>query len=98
MHLSTSEPPLTLHALFRAQAARTPERVALEAGSRHLTYRELDEKSDALAAALAARGVGAGSVVGLSLERSPEQMIALLALLKAGAACLPLDPAYPREL
>ena len=93
-----SEPPLTLHALFRAQAARTPDRVALEAGSRHLTYRELDEKSDALAAALAARGVGAGSVAGLSLERSPEQMIALLALLKAGAACLPLDLAYPREL
>jgi amino acid adenylation domain-containing protein len=87
----------TLPALFRAQAARTPDAVALEHGDARLTYRELAEKSAALAAELVRRGVGPGVIVGVCLERSPELLVALLAVMEAGGAYLPLDPAFPRE-
>lgn len=98
MQPSISEPPATLHGLFRAQTIRSPDALALDASTGALSYQQLDARSDAFASALTTRGVGPGSIVALSLPRSPEQMIALLALLKAGAACLPLDPAYPHEL
>ncbi|HEY4594401.1 MAG TPA: condensation domain-containing protein, partial [Thermoanaerobaculia bacterium] len=89
----------SIPALFAEQAARRPDAPALlgpEPGA-VLTYRELDERSAALAGELARRGVGRGYLVGIFAERSPELVIALLAVLRAGGAYLPLDPAYPRE-
>ena len=89
----------TLHAQFRAQAARSPEAVALidDATGQRLTYRELDSRSDKLAAVLRADGVRAEDPVAILLERSPQLMVAILAVLKAGGAYLPIDPGYPRE-
>ncbi|WP_427915533.1 MupA/Atu3671 family FMN-dependent luciferase-like monooxygenase [Ramlibacter sp. MMS24-I3-19] len=80
-----------------AQAARTPDQQAVTTGAASLTYRELDEQSTALAQRLAARGVRAGDVVGLCLPRTPDLLVAVLAVMKAGAAYLPLDPEYPSE-
>ncbi|HEX2190565.1 MAG TPA: amino acid adenylation domain-containing protein, partial [Longimicrobiaceae bacterium] len=88
---------LCVHHLFEAQARRTPDAVALRCAGRALTYAELDARADRLAADLGRRGVGPDSRVALSLERSPELMVALLATLKAGGACVPLDPSYPAE-
>ncbi|MET0400647.1 MAG: amino acid adenylation domain-containing protein, partial [Longimicrobiaceae bacterium] len=84
-----------VHELFAAQAARTPGAVALAAGEERVTYAELDARSAALAHALARRGVGPDVRVGVCVERSPEMVVALLAVLRAGGAYLPLDPAYP---
>ena len=86
-----------VHHLFEAQAARTPDRVALVFGETRLTYRELDQCSNRLAHYLQRRGVGPALPVGLYFERSPSMVIGLLAVLKAGAAYLPLDPAHPKE-
>ncbi|MEW5930754.1 MAG: amino acid adenylation domain-containing protein [Gemmatimonadota bacterium] len=90
-------PPATLHGLFEAQAASAPERVALEFAGGRWSYAELDRRASALAAALAARGVGPETRVALCLERGPEMVAALLAVLKAGGAYVPLDPAYPAD-
>jgi amino acid adenylation domain-containing protein len=87
----------TLHGLFEAQAARTPDAVAVIAAEGALTYRELDALSDRLARRLVALGAGIDSRVGLLLERSPEMVVALLGVLKAGAAYVPLDPDYPAQ-
>ncbi|HEU0299006.1 MAG TPA: amino acid adenylation domain-containing protein, partial [Longimicrobium sp.] len=87
----------TLHALFRARAAETPDAVAAVFGGEALTYAQLDARSDALAGALAAAGVRAGDRVGLALERSLEVPAAILAVLKAGGSYVPLDAAYPAE-
>jgi amino acid adenylation domain-containing protein len=86
-----------IHQIFEAQAARTPERVALTFEAAHLTYRELNERANRLAHYLRAQGIGAESRVGILLERSPEMVVSLLATLKAGAAYVPLDPAYPKD-
>ena len=86
-----------IHHEIEAQASRTPDRTALISGSEHLSYCELDQKSNALAARLRARGVGPGSIIGLCLSRSSKLIVALLAIHKAGAAYLPLDPDYPLE-
>ncbi|MFI6152860.1 amino acid adenylation domain-containing protein [Kitasatospora sp. NPDC051170] len=80
---------------FRAQVARTPEAVAVEAADVTLRYRELDAWSDRLAAALRERGVGPEQVVPVCLERGPALVAAWLAVLKAGGALLPLDPGSP---
>ena len=90
--------PRRLADLFAAQAARTPEAVAVlgPAGER-LSYTELDGLSDRLAAALELRGVGPEVPVGACLERSPELVVALLGVLKAGGVWLPLDPSYPQD-
>ncbi|WNV87748.1 non-ribosomal peptide synthetase [Umezawaea sp. Da 62-37] len=85
----------TLAALVAAQAARTPDAVAVGIGARELTYAELLDRADRLAAHLAERGVRAGDVVGVHDVRSPELVVSLLAVLRAGAAYLPLDPEYP---
>ncbi|HWG90950.1 MAG TPA: amino acid adenylation domain-containing protein, partial [Candidatus Thermoplasmatota archaeon] len=85
----------TLHGAFALQAARTPDAVAVDAGSTRLTYRELDERADRLAAELRGLGVGRGSLVGIALNRSPALVEAVLAVLKAGGAYVPLDPQYP---
>ncbi|HZF09509.1 MAG TPA: amino acid adenylation domain-containing protein, partial [Thermoanaerobaculia bacterium] len=86
-----------LHQLFAEQAERSPEATALVAGGARLTYRELDRRAGRLARRLAALGVGPDVLVGLCLERSPELIVGILAVLKAGGAYLPVDPATPRE-
>jgi amino acid adenylation domain-containing protein/non-ribosomal peptide synthase protein (TIGR01720 family) len=81
--------------LFAAQAASVPEAVALVCGERSWTYRELDEAANRLAHLLAAQGAGPGRCVALLFSRSAEAIVSILAVLKAGAAYLPIDPALP---
>ncbi|MBT2332546.1 amino acid adenylation domain-containing protein [Variovorax paradoxus] len=83
------------HAGFLARVPQQPDRPAVRDGGRVCSYGELDEKSNRLARALRARGVRRGQRVGLCLERSLELVASLLAVLKAGAAYVPLDPAFP---
>ncbi|MFE7646433.1 amino acid adenylation domain-containing protein [Streptomyces phaeoluteigriseus] len=85
------------HRWFEQRAAAHPDRTALVCEDRALTYRELDEQADRLARALRARGAGPGSLVAVALRRSAELAVAVLAVHKAGAAYLPIDPAYPAE-
>jgi hybrid polyketide synthase/nonribosomal peptide synthetase FtdB len=92
----------TVHSLIEQVAARHPEAVAVctpaTAGVRRtLTYGELDRQAHRLARHLRDRGVARGSVVGVSMGKSPELIVTLLAVLKAGGAYLPLDPEYPPE-
>ncbi|WP_158619966.1 non-ribosomal peptide synthetase [Corallococcus sicarius] len=86
-----------LPALFAAQVARTPDHVAVLFKDAQLTYRELGERSAQLAAWLKSAGVKPGDIVGLCLERSVETLVSVLAVMAAGAAYVPIDPAYPSE-
>jgi amino acid adenylation domain-containing protein len=86
-----------IHELIAAQAARTPDAVALVFEGEELSYGELDRRSNQLAHALRRRGVGPEVIVGICAERSFELLIGLLGILRAGGAYLPLDPDYPRE-
>jgi amino acid adenylation domain-containing protein len=86
-----------IHRTFTRQAARTPAAPAVVSGERVLTYAELDACANQLAHCLRGRGVGAGSLVPLWLPRSPEMVVALLGVLKTGAAYVPLDPVQPSE-
>jgi amino acid adenylation domain-containing protein len=86
-----------IHALFAAQAARTPDAVALVFAEQRLTYAELNRRADQLAGHLRTLGVGPDVCVGLCMERSLDLVVGLLGVLKAGGAYLPLDPAYPQE-
>ncbi|HEX5720871.1 MAG TPA: amino acid adenylation domain-containing protein, partial [Thermoanaerobaculia bacterium] len=88
---------LCLHELFALQAGRRPGAVAVSCEGRDMTYGELDELSARLAASLAAQGVGPEVPVALCLERGPLLVAAILAVLRAGGAYVPIDPAYPRE-
>ena len=90
-------PDATLPQLFAAQAARTPDAVAVVFEDTALTYAELDARANQLAHHLQGLGVGPEVVVGLCVERSLEMVVALLGILKAGGAYLPLDPGYPAE-
>ncbi|MEV4345972.1 non-ribosomal peptide synthetase [Actinoplanes sp. NPDC049596] len=85
----------TLHELIQAQADRTPDAVAVESGSRRIRYRELDDAARAFARTLADRGVGAQALVGVWCDRGPNLLVALLGVLHAGAAYIPLDPDLP---
>jgi amino acid adenylation domain-containing protein len=87
----------TLVELWARQVAATPDAVAVIAGADRVTYAELDRRAGALAGRLRARGVGPESLVGIWLERSVDQVVALLGVLKAGGAYVPLDPTYPAE-
>lgn len=87
----------TFNHLFAQQVARHPGRDALVAGSESWTYDEVDRATERLARRLQSRGCGPGDVVGLCLPASPMRIIALLSVLRAGAAFLPLDPDYPVE-
>jgi amino acid adenylation domain-containing protein len=86
----------TLHGPFESQACRTPDATAVVAGDQSLSYQELDVRASELARCLRDRGIGQEDVVGLCLPRSLEMVVALMGVLKAGAAYAPLDPAYPR--
>ncbi|MGK3998773.1 amino acid adenylation domain-containing protein [Sorangium sp. So ce1024] len=88
---------LRVHALFEAQAARTPEATAVIFDERRLSYRELDARANQLAHALRRRGVGPDVLVAIAAERSVEMVVALLAVLKAGGAYVPIDPDYPAD-
>ncbi|MFD7899392.1 amino acid adenylation domain-containing protein [Streptomyces sp. NPDC059743] len=90
-------PSGTLPALFEAQAARTPDAPALRYEGTTVSYARLGAEADRLAGELRERGVGPESVVGVCLPRGIGLVVALLAVLKAGGAYLPLDPEYPRE-
>ncbi|MEW2359810.1 amino acid adenylation domain-containing protein [Spirillospora sp. NPDC029432] len=83
--------------LFEEQAARTPGALAIEAGGESVTYAELDARAGALAAALRARGAAPGEVVAIAMPRTPDLVVALLAVLKSGAAYLPLDLDHPAD-
>ncbi|MEU0076116.1 amino acid adenylation domain-containing protein, partial [Streptomyces sp. NPDC006332] len=89
--------PDTLHHLFELQVSATPDRVALVHGDEQLTYAELNARANRLAHRLVADGAGPGRVVAVSLPRSMELIVALLGVLKSGAAYLPVDPTYPAE-
>jgi amino acid adenylation domain-containing protein len=86
-----------VHELFVEQARRTPEAVAVASETEELSYAELLRRSKGLAARLRARGVGPDVIVGLSLERSADMVVAVLGTMMAGGACLPVDPAWPAE-
>src|ERR1700753_1019448 len=88
-------PRVSVPELFAAQAARTPAAVAVTVGDLSMTYRELDEAANRLAHLLAAQGVGPGRCVALLMERSVEAIVAMLAVLKAGAAYPASDPGLP---
>ncbi|WP_265569239.1 non-ribosomal peptide synthetase, partial [Streptomyces hygroscopicus] len=87
----------TLHALFDAQAARTPDAIAVSYQDTQLTYAELDTRANHLARHLITQGAGPEQRVALLLPRSTELITAMLAVLKAGSAYVPLDPEYPVE-
>ncbi|AOX00333.1 hypothetical protein BJP34_13495 [Moorena producens PAL-8-15-08-1] len=86
-----------VHQLFETQVQKTPDAIAVVFNEQTLTYWELNQQANQLAHYLLSLGVGQQSLVGVCLERSPNLIIALLAILKSGAAYLPLDPTYPPE-
>jgi amino acid adenylation domain-containing protein/FkbH-like protein len=90
-------PQECIHQLVEAQAARTPNNIALVFENQRLTYRELNHRANQLAHFLKKNGVGPEVLVGMCVERSLEMVIGILGILKAGGAYLPFDIAYPKE-
>lgn len=86
-----------IHILFEEQAERTPDKVAVIACDRTLTYRELNEEANRIAHGLMERGVRAGDIVAFALPRNSHLIPTMFGILKAGAAYLPIDPDYPQE-
>ncbi|WP_246271984.1 Pls/PosA family non-ribosomal peptide synthetase [Amycolatopsis acididurans] len=89
--------PARLHEFFEQACDQTPDRVALECGAEQLTYLELDERANRLAHLLGRHGAAAGARVGILMSRSTHLYVALLAVLKTGAAFVPIDPAAPAD-
>lgn len=87
----------TVHGLVGAQAARTPQAVAVECAGQRFTYAELDRRANRLANHLRSLGAGPDTLVGVCVERSFDLIASLLAVLKAGGAYVPIDPAFPRD-
>ncbi|MCP5107673.1 MAG: AMP-binding protein, partial [bacterium] len=90
----------TIHQLFEEQVARTPDRIAVidhRSDKTHMTYSQLNQKSNQLSYRLREQGVAPGGIAGLMMESSVEMVIAVLGVLKAGAAYLPIDPGYPQD-
>ncbi|MFB7377478.1 amino acid adenylation domain-containing protein [Kitasatospora purpeofusca] len=92
-----AQKPVDLVTRFRAAAQHSPDRIAVRGTDGELTFAELDRRTAQLAGALASRGVGVGDLVGVSLPRTTQLVVSLLAVWRAGAAYLPLDPRYPVE-
>ncbi len=90
-------PECGIHDLFEQQAEQTPDAVALAFETQRLTYQELNQQANQLAHYLRTLGIGPDALVGISLARSPLMVIALLGILKAGAAYVPLDPSFPAD-
>ncbi|GAA3438553.1 non-ribosomal peptide synthetase [Kutzneria kofuensis] len=90
-------PAVTLPELFEQQAERTPDAVAVVCEGRRLTYRELNERANRLARRLIEQGAGPERLVAISMPRTEQMITAVLAVLKSGAAYLPVDPKYPTE-
>jgi non-ribosomal peptide synthetase-like protein len=90
-------PCMFLHNYFEQQAAQQPQQIALVCNDQQMTYGELEQRANQLAHHLASLGIGVGAKVGLLLERSIEVYIAILGILKAGAAYVPIDPDYPAD-
>ena len=86
-----------VHQLIEAQAERTPDAIAIQHGEQKVTYREFNERANQLAHFLRKLGVGPDVPVGICLPSSVSLMVCFLAVLKANGACLPLDPAYPKD-
>jgi natural product biosynthesis luciferase-like monooxygenase protein/amino acid adenylation domain-containing protein len=87
----------TVHALFEQRAAAAPDAIAVAHRHEQIAYRELDARANRLARHLVSEGVAPGSLVGVSLYRGIDMVVAMLAVLKAGCAYVPLDPDYPRN-
>jgi amino acid adenylation domain-containing protein len=87
----------SLHQLFEAQVEQTPDAIAVEFENQFLTYQQLNKQANQLAKYLQFLGVQSNSLVGICVERSPEMLVSLLAVLKAGGAYIPLDPTYPQQ-
>lgn len=90
-------PNICAHELFEQQVARAGDATALIFGSQQMSFGELNARANKLARHLRARGVGPDALVGVCLERSPDLVVALIAVWKAGGAYVPLDPTYPPE-
>jgi amino acid adenylation domain-containing protein len=90
-------PGATLRDLLRERSGRVPDSVAVVFERSSLSYGELGRRAEAVAARLRASGVGPESMVGISVERSPELLVGLVGILEAGAAYVPVDPSYPSE-
>ncbi|PIE47459.1 MAG: hypothetical protein CSA42_03400 [Gammaproteobacteria bacterium] len=95
---SSNYPQKCLHELFREQAKRHPERIAICDPTQSLSFKQLDEQTDILARYLQQRGVVVDSLVSIFMESSVEYVVAYLAILKAGGAYMPLETAYPTDL
>ncbi|HZC90413.1 MAG TPA: amino acid adenylation domain-containing protein, partial [Mycobacterium sp.] len=89
--------PVSIPVLFAARVAQAPDAVAISFDGRSMTYREVEDSTNRLAHLLAGKGAGPGQCVALLFSRSAEAIVAILAVLKTGAAYLPIDPAHPRE-
>jgi amino acid adenylation domain-containing protein len=87
----------TIHQLFEQQVTKTPDNIALICDDKSITYKELNEKANSLAVLLREKGIKPGDVIGILVSRSIEMVIGMLAVLKAGAAFLPIDRIYPTE-
>jgi amino acid adenylation domain-containing protein len=92
-----SEADASIVSLIRAQAQRSPKRIAVECRGDVLTYEQVSTRASALARGLLARGIERGEIVGICMPRGAEMLIALLGILASGAAYLPLDPDYPER-
>ncbi len=87
----------TIHGMFEARAAETPDACAVSLGDDALTYRELNKRANRLAHRLRGLGIGPDVPVAVCMNRNPSLIVALIGILKAGGAYVPLDPSYPRE-
>src|SRR6202522_2552429 len=96
-YLERLEKPMCIVELFEHNVFAAPDALAISSESRQLTYRELNFAAERIAEGLAEAGVGAGSLVGVLVDRSPEMVAALLGIWKAGGVYVPLDPATPAD-
>ncbi|MCR8843450.1 amino acid adenylation domain-containing protein [Paenibacillus sp. SC116] len=97
MYQETETINVPFHPFIEAQAAKTPEHIAVVYKETKLTYRELDSAANRLARTLMAAGIGRESLVGILAERSAEMVVAILAVWKTGGAYVPIDPDYPED-